>query len=251
MQIILVTATLVSAGIAVVMAAFSWRLFRAEQRRSEARIAWLSAAINDDDDATVVTGPPAGFTPEDEWEFGEKPVSLGSDMFGVAQRAAPSRVRMLGIAAVGALVIGAVVMGLVTIVSASRGTTHAARPTAATPPQTATPAPAVSPVPQAAAPALELIALGHEREKDRLTVRGIVRNPSAGTEMHQLNAVVLLFDHEGGFVATGRAPIDGSNLAPGMERTFVVSVPAGADVERYRVSFRSDDHVVPHVDRRS
>ena len=37
---------------------------------------------------------------------------------------------------------------------------------------------------------------------------------------------------------------------PGGESRFVVSVPSAADVGRYRVSFRTDDRVVPHVDRR-
>ena len=40
-------------------------------------------------------------------------------------------------------------------------------------------------------PPLELVALGHERAADRLTVRGAVRNPS-NTGMDRLTAVVLL-----------------------------------------------------------
>ena len=47
--------------------------------------------------------------------------------------------------------------------------------------------------PLAAAP-LELIALGHERDADGLTVRGVLRNPSSGSEISHLTAVVLLFD---------------------------------------------------------
>jgi hypothetical protein len=39
-------------------------------------------------------------------------------------------------------------------------------------------------------------------------------------------------------------------LAPGSETAFVVTVPHANEVGRYRVSFRSDDRVVPHVDRR-
>ena len=37
----------------------------------------------------------------------------------------------------------------------------------------------------------------------------------------------------------------------GGESPFVVTVPGAADVGRYRVSFRTDDRVVPHIDRRS
>ena len=39
-------------------------------------------------------------------------------------------------------------------------------------------------------------------------------------------------------------------LAPGVESTFVVTVPGASDVGRYRVSFQSNDRVVAHVDRR-
>jgi hypothetical protein len=98
---------------------------------------------------------------------------------------------------------------------------------------------------------LELVALGHEREADRITVRGVVRNPPVGAELNELKAVVFLFDRSGGFITSGSAAIDTAAVAPGAERTFVVIVPAGPDVGRYRVSFRSADHVVPHVDKRS
>lgn len=158
---------------------------------------------------------------------------------------------MIGIASAGAVVILAVIAASVTAISVARGTRHGTTAVAARPASAANATAAPAAAPAQASATLELIALGHEREKDRLTVRGVVRNPAAGAEVRQLNAVVLLFDHDGGFVATGRAPIEGADLAPGAERTFVVSVPAGADVEKYRVSFRSDDHVVPHVDRRS
>jgi hypothetical protein len=40
-------------------------------------------------------------------------------------------------------------------------------------------------------------------------------------------------------------------MRPGTESVFVVTVPGAADVGRYRVSFRSDDRIVPHVDRRA
>jgi hypothetical protein len=97
---------------------------------------------------------------------------------------------------------------------------------------------------------LELVALTHDREADRLTVRGIVRNPSAGGERPHLTAVVFLFDRDGGFVASGRADVDASALGPGTEAPFTVTIPNAGDVGKYRVSFRTDDRIVPHVDRR-
>jgi hypothetical protein len=62
--------------------------------------------------------------------------------------------------------------------------------------------------------------------------------------------VVFVFTRDGAFVASGRAAVAAPALDPGAESTFVVSVPHANDVGRYRVSFRSGDRLVPHVDRR-
>jgi hypothetical protein len=97
---------------------------------------------------------------------------------------------------------------------------------------------------------LELIALGHEREKDRLTVRGVVRS-SASASSNPLTAVVLLFNREGSEIGSGRAEVGPAGPDPAAERRFVITVPSAGDVGRYRISFRSADHVVPHVDRRA
>ncbi|HEV3058941.1 MAG TPA: hypothetical protein VGY48_11885 [Vicinamibacterales bacterium] len=97
---------------------------------------------------------------------------------------------------------------------------------------------------------LELVALGHERDGDTLTVRGVVRNPLGGAEMDRLTAVVFTFSREGGFLNSARAPVDSPALIPGGESTFVVAVPGAEHIGRYRVSFRSDDRVVSHVDKR-
>jgi hypothetical protein len=77
-----------------------------------------------------------------------------------------------------------------------------------------------------------------------------VRNPSGGHALTDVTAVVMLFNQQGGFVTSGRAAIPGA-LAPGGEAPFTVTVPGAADVGRYRVSFRTSDGIVPHVDRRS
>ena len=44
--------------------------------------------------------------------------------------------------------------------------------------------------------------------------------------------------------------IDAYTLAPGAESPFNVDVPGVNDVGRYRVSFKTGNRVVPHVDRR-
>ena len=98
--------------------------------------------------------------------------------------------------------------------------------------------------------ALELIALTHERDGDSMVVRGVVRNPSTGVDQDGIAAVVFLFTRDGAFLASGRSALAGPVLAPGSETAFVVTVPHATEVGRYRVSFRSDQRVVPHVDRR-
>ena len=97
---------------------------------------------------------------------------------------------------------------------------------------------------------LELVSLSHARQNEKLAVSGLVRNPAAGKPIEQLSAVVFLFDRMGTFVTSSRANVDFLKLGAGDESPFVVSLDAPATVARYRVSFRTDEGVVPHVDRR-
>ena len=103
----------------------------------------------------------------------------------------------------------------------------------------------------AAAPTpLELLSLGHRREGNHLSVTGLVRNPPAGTAVARVSAVVFLFDQQGTFVSSAKAPLDYVTLSGGDESPFVIKVQAPQSVARYRVSFRTDDGTLPHVDRR-
>jgi hypothetical protein len=97
---------------------------------------------------------------------------------------------------------------------------------------------------------LELMSMRHQRQGTTLTVSGLVRNPGKGAAVNGITAVVFAFDRTGAFVASGRAPLDFSALAPGDESPFVVNVPNVSDVARYRVTFRSGNGVVRHIDRR-
>jgi hypothetical protein len=104
---------------------------------------------------------------------------------------------------------------------------------------------------QAAPPApLELLSLGHQREGNNLSVTGLVRNPAAGTAVARVTAVVFLFDQQGTFVSSAKAPLDYVTLSGGDESPFVIKVQAPPSVARYRVSFRTDEGTLPHVDRR-
>jgi len=98
---------------------------------------------------------------------------------------------------------------------------------------------------------LELMSMRYQRQGTTLTVSGLVKNPSSGLAVNDVTAVVFAFNRDGAFVSSGRAPLDFSALAPGDESPFIVNVPNVTDVARYRVTFRSGDAVVRHIDRRS
>jgi hypothetical protein len=220
MDVTLVLVTLLSLALAAVMTTYAWRLAREERRRSDARVAALSAAID-----------------EESLPLHQVPVVTSSDLFSAAEpRESSSRVPT----AVFAVAVAIAAIGTFLYFASSGRTANA------------TPTQSVRHGAGAAARTLpiELTALTHERDADRLTVRGIVRNPPSGAELDRLNAVVSVFDRDGGLVANSAAPIDAAALTPGATSPFSVTIPNVNDVGRYRVGFRSDEQVVPHVDRR-
>jgi hypothetical protein len=114
-------------------------------------------------------------------------------------------------------------------------------------------APAELPAQSSAVPSaeqLELLSMRHARSGGTMTVTGLVRNRGGATRTG-LMAVVFLFDRDGGFVASGRAPLEFAGIANGDESPFQVNIPDVKEVGRYRVSFRTESGVVPHVDRRA
>jgi hypothetical protein len=99
---------------------------------------------------------------------------------------------------------------------------------------------------------LELLSLRDSQEDSRLTVTGLVQNPRAGAPLNRVVATAFVFAADGTFLASGRAPLDFSTLAPGDESPFVITIPVKGTVARYRVGFRNEEgHVIGHVDRRS
>jgi len=98
---------------------------------------------------------------------------------------------------------------------------------------------------------LELVTLKHERAGDGLHISGIVRNPQDGHPVKGLAAVAFLFDRDGNYLSSDRAPLDYVQLEPGEESPFSIAVPSAVGVSRYRVTFRTDAGIVAHVDRRS
>lgn len=234
MNSMLIIITLASLGLSVAMSAVAWRAVCGERRRSEARVAALAAEVGDE-----------GWPPP-------QPVARveGANMFDL-DRDTKGRSPVPIAFAAGAVIVGTiVVLALVLPVSGSGSSqgSQVSRGSQGSHGSTGADGPAADRAPGAP---IELLALGHERRADRLTVHGVVRNPANGLDVAHLTAVVLLFNSAGAIVTTGRAAVEASDLMPGAEARFTVSVPGALDVGRYRVSFRTDDdQVVPHVDKR-
>jgi len=230
-MILMLIITFTACFVAITMTVLAWRVLRDDRRRTDARVAALADEIDG--------GSANRYS---EIALNEAPHVPVDHLFANADTEGERpRPRLAAILGGGALVVG-------TIGTLLLFATSGARPAASTGPK---------PKPAAAAAAttntgsaLELVALGHEREDDRITVRGIVRNPAGGQALMNVTAVVLLFNQQGGFLTSGRAAIQGA-LAPGGEAPFTVTVPGAAEVGRYRVSFRTGEGIVPHVDRRS
>ena len=266
MDILLLGITVVSLIVAFVMSATAMRLSGDEKKRSAARVAALSVAAGVDEpkaatlqdfkeeprvEKPIVKAPwaapkvvPAPIvatsahaelplnTPRvqpDRYETAEPIVTHASGFLGATevQHDNGGRQKTLAFAAVALFLV--LSSGLVWTMSGPRGTS----------------AQAVGPNSP-----LELVSLTHQRQDNKLAVSGLVRNPVSGKPVQNLSAVVFLFDKTGSFVTSSRAKVDFVKLGAGDETPFVVSLDAPATVARYRVSFRTDEGIVPHIDRR-
>ena len=248
----LLIVTVASMLLAAMMSIVAWRLARDEGRRSDARVAALSAeihatepftgrAFSDPSVGRALSDPPQSRVRKDPAYSSHDPAYRGdlsdpeltySTLFTAPKPR--SGARPLATLLVGILTVGAVAAMPVVLPRILTRAPRVAPPAAALP----------SPLP------LELVALGHERVGDQLTVRGVVRNPSTGTAINRLTAVVFVVAPDGEYLATGRSAVEAPALQPGREATFAVTVPGAGDVSRYRVSFRAGDRLVPHLDRR-
>ena len=219
MESVLLVVTAMALAAAAAAGWYAWSLRAEERRRSEARVAALSGAID-----AAVHPPRSGHTP----------VSTHT-LFEPEHSAAAHGAPVLRVAAG---VVMAVTL-LVAVAMSNRGAPgETPEESGARPVSTRQTAP------------LELVSMRHERDGDALRVTGLVRNPRSGRAASRVTAVVLAFNRAGAYVASGRAPLDFTTLDPGDESPFVVTIPGAADVGRYRVSFRTEAGVVQHVDRR-
>jgi hypothetical protein len=220
----LILITLIALTIAVAMSVVAWRLIRQERRRSDARVAALAAEIREHDVPSIT----------------EEPLPVAMHAMFAARSDGRGRLGPVGILAVGIVVVGSLLALVTTLNHRSRVQPEAASVEVARAPD------------PPAGPPLELVALSHQRDGDRILVKGAVRGSRTSASGFPLTAVVYVFDHEGTFVASGRAPL--APAAPGdlsnVESTFAVSISGIRDVYRYRVSFRDDEHTIAHLDRR-
>jgi len=221
MTVLLVLVALVSLVIAGVLALYVRRLARTERERSEASAAALADMI----------GPAHLETPAVTGTTFDVPTShdvVPGSMFDATQPSAASP-RVLLIPAIGLFVV---IAALSAVYLWNR---PSAQPVAAA---------------EASTAPLELVALRHQRRGDSMIISGLVRNPHGGRPIQSLSAVAFTFDKQGTFLASGRSPLDFPLLQPGDESPFTVTVPNSPAIGRYRVTFRTDSGIVPHVDRR-
>jgi hypothetical protein len=279
MLTIVTTASLL---LAFVMSGVVWRLKREDRRRSRARVAALASDLADFElqssgPATAgldlfrqeKTGAGLDLFRQEKATAGadlfqqekatagadlfqQEEATAGADLFRQKERRRPET-RFAVVLTIGAFAVATALALIVVmsrtgpLMSESELVSASGRPVDAAPTAAVT---ATSGAQNLSAAPLELIALSHQREGDGIVVRGVVRNPASGSGQGAVTAVVFVFTRDGAFLASARAAVSTPALEAGAESTFVVSVPHANDVGRYRVSFRSGDRVVPHVDRR-
>lgn len=242
MDTTLVGVTLLSMMMAASLSVVVWRMLRDERQRSEARVVALSRMAagrsqrNDRHEPVRHTAHGERPAPV-ELPLHSAPVVTSSSLFTEPEQASPWGHRFAVMAALG--LVGASVV-LLALTAADRQAPARVAPAAAA--VTAAPAPAAG---------LELVSLRDTRQADSLTITGLVHNPRGGAPLTNITVTAYTFDDKGSFLASGRALIDVTSLAPGDESPFVVSVPVTDTVARYRIGFRDEaGRVIAHVDRR-
>ena len=228
MNTVLLVTTIFASAVAVAASIALFVAFRDERRRSQARVALLQQMAGRVERIAQVDVPPIDF---DDLVASDEPPAT-RPMFADGTAASPWGRRFAAAAAVAVVVA---IGGYVLVPRHSPASVTSAAKAGSTP----------------TAP-LELLSLRDAQGEGRLTITGLVQNPRAGAPLNRIVATAFVFGADGTFLASGRAPLDFSTLAPGDESPFVITIPVKGAVARYRVGFRSEDgQVIGHVDRRA
>jgi hypothetical protein len=239
--------TLLSMTMAAALSVIVWRMLRVERRRSDARVMALAELAAHEPPVLVAPHPPR-VAPREETPRRERAQAPPA-------RAVPQPPPDLALrdAPVAAPTIFAErepsssPWGKRLAVMSGLGLTERERSTGSASHKLVRPAAATS----SAAPGLELLSLHDTRQPGTLTIAGLVQNPRDGAMLTRVTVTAFAFDASGAFLASGRALLDVTALAPGDESPFVVTVPVTENVARYRIGFRGDDgRVIAHTDRR-
>jgi hypothetical protein len=234
MDTTLVTVTLLSMAMAASLSVIVWRMLRVERERSEARVIALTAM------ARVSNREARSANLDLNIREAPQTASVSSTpMFAEREASSPWGRRLAVMAGLG-LVVASVILFALTATSRNAGSSRAATSAASSQPG---PSPVVA--------GLELLSLRDSRQPGSLTITGLVQNPRSGAPLSRVTVTAFAFDDKGAFLASGRALIDVTALAPGDESPFVVSVPVTEAVARYRIGFRGEDgRVIAHIDKR-
>ena len=199
MDAVLLIITLVSLLAALTMSVVTWQVVRDDRRRSAARVAEIASELGHTR-RPAEPAVPSPFASAASTDAGHDamPTTPVADLFALAERV-PVRWHPIGVALLGGLVVLGIALTGASLLRDSGGSNVVA-PVAASPPP------------------LELVTLRHVHEGDALTVSGLVRNPSTGSTMQRVMAVVFMFDRQGDFAGSGRAPLELATLAPGEKR---------------------------------
>jgi hypothetical protein len=242
MDTTLVTVTLLSMAMAAALSVIVWRMLRDERQRSEARVTALTAmASSPGKPAPTPDRRPAAI----DLPIRQAPAVVSAPLFAEPEHSSPWGHRFAVMAGVALVLASAILFALT-----ANNRKGASRPAAVAgaPSVTGQTAGLGDAQPRVG---LELLSLRDSRQPGALTITGLVQNPHGGSLLSRVTVTAYAFDDKGAFLASGRALIDVTSLAPGDESPFVVSVPVTETVARYRIGFRTEDgRVISHIDKR-
>jgi hypothetical protein len=264
MDTLLIIVTALSLAMASAMAVVVAKLLGDDRARSDARVAALRAMAADGSAPPVDypraprTAPAVGASPTARapqanpatTSFRRRPVLddleirpadpaavAGRRLFAEPEHPSAWRPR-LAVIGVLAVVLAAIAVGLTFASAGGRAPVPASAMTS-----TAT---------SAENAPLELLSLRHAQDGSTLTISGLVRNPPTGAAVSGVAATAFVFAADGTLLASSRALVDETPLAPGDESPFAVSVAVAGEVARYRIGFRAEEgRVIAHVDKRT